>query len=113
MICQNTKYVSKREFSTYGVCLCDLNELIDCFGIVRVLIWMFFSGKLSVGLLYYGNWRVHCNSQDVMRNKGFKWLNVLDFVEADVEAVPAEKEDSQSDQEELVDPLELVDRGSL
>ena len=48
-----------------------------------------------------------------MRNKGFKWLDVLDFVEADVEAVPSDKEDSQSNQEKLVDPLELVHRVSL
>jgi hypothetical protein len=108
MIYQNTKYVSKREFSTYCVCICDLDELTGCFGIVRVFVWMFFYRKLSVGLLYNGNWRVHCNSQDLMRR-----LDVLSFVVADIAAVPAEKDKSQIDQVELVDPLELLDRGSL
>lgn len=73
-----------------GVGLGDLDELVDGLGIVRVLIWMLFSGQFPVCLLHLSDGSISFNSKELIWNESLKWFNVLDDLEALVAEEPKE-----------------------
>ena len=70
-----------------------MDELVNGLGIVGVLVRMFLTRELAVGLLHLAGRCVGLDAEQLMRNEGLQGLNILDDVEALVAEVPEEGED--------------------
>ena len=73
-----------------GVGLGDLDEFVDSLGIIRVLVWMLFSGQFPVGLLHLRDGGIRLNTKELVWHESLEWLNVLDDLEALVAEEPKE-----------------------
>lgn len=92
-----------------GVGLGDLNEFVDSFGIIRVLIWMLFSGQFPVGFLDLGDGGIDLNSKELIWDKSLEWLDVLDDLEALVAEEPKECKSKELGDKDSIQPIESVD----
>lgn len=82
------KVVSGLLVSHDGVGFGNLDELVNCLGIVWVLIWMFFSRQFPVGFLHGSRCSIGCNSKNLMRNESLQWLNIFNNIKALVAEYP-------------------------
>jgi len=91
-----------------GVGLGDLDELVDGLWIIRVLIWMLFSGQFPVSFLDLCDGSINFNTKELIWYKSLEWLNIFDDLEALVAEEPKECNSKEFANVGCIDPIEAI-----